>query len=233
MKRYQKQIQLPEFGVNGQEKLLNASVLIVGAGGLGVVVSSYLSSMGIGRIGICDFDSIEESNLHRQFLYTLEDIGRKKSTVLSNKLRLQNPGIQIVDFNVRLNPENVESIFETFQIICDCTDNLESRFLIDKFCKRGKKTLIHGAVSEWQGYLTVFYYKNKIGLSDVFHFEHFLKAESCSMNGINSPICGIIGSYMSNEVVKVIFELDQVIEGNLVYIDSLKNMFRILSLIKK
>jgi molybdopterin/thiamine biosynthesis adenylyltransferase len=223
---------LPEFGVNGQEKLMDTSVLIIGAGGLGVVVASYLSSMGIGRIGICDFDSIEESNLHRQFLYTPEDIGRKKSTVLSKKLKLQNPGIQLVDFNVRLNNENVESIFETFQIICDCTDNLDSRFLIDKFCKKGNKTLIHGAVSDWQGYLTVFHYKKDIGLSDAFHFEHFLKADSCTINGINSPVCGIIGSYMSNEVIKIILQLENVIEGELIYFNSLNNIFRTLSLIK-
>ena len=232
MKRYVQQMILPEIGVNGQDTLLNSSVLVVGAGGLGVVVASYLVSMGIGKVGICDFDLVGETNLHRQFLYTPDDIGQKKATVLAQKSKLQNPDVTINVIIEKIDETNVDKIALNYQIICDCTDQAECRILLDNYCQRHNKPLVHGAVSDWQGYLSVFHYKEKFGLKDLFDTADYLISQTCSIIGINSAICGIIGSYMANETIKVLLGLDNVLEGKLLYINSLKNIFRIIKLQK-
>ncbi len=230
MKRYQKQVILPEIGIEGQNKMANASVLIIGAGGLGVVVASYLAAMGIGSIGICDFDTIEESNLHRQFFYTPNEIGQKKATVLVTKLKQQNPTIRIKDFIQKVDEETILDIADEYQLICDCTDQGKSRISINNYCQKYEKTLIHGAVSDWQGYLTVFYHLKKVGLSDVFEFSDYLKSQSCTEIGVNSTVCGLIGSYMANETMKIILNLDNVLEGRILYINTLNNIFRVISI---
>ena len=230
MKRYQQQIILPEIGLEGQKTLSNASVLIIGAGGLGVVVASYLVSMGVGVIGICDFDKIEESNLHRQFSYTPNDIGQNKATILVQKLRQQNPNVLIEDIVIKIEENNIQKVAEKYHLICDCTDQPESRILIDIFCKKNKKPLVHGAVSGWQGYITVFHYKQGIGLNDLFDPTVYFNSQTCFLTGINSAICGLIGSYMVNETIKILLGLDNVIEGKLLYINSLNNIIRTIKI---
>jgi molybdopterin/thiamine biosynthesis adenylyltransferase len=229
-RRYDKQIILPEIGDKGQQKLSNAAVLIIGAGGLGVIVGSYLVAMGVGNIGICDFDRIEESNLHRQFYYTPDDIGEYKATAIAKKLRLQNPNTTIIDFIQNVDKGSILKIAEQYQFICDCTDQSISRIVINNYCAIHKKPLIHGAVSEWQGYITVFHYKIGLGLGDIFNFSDYLKSENCAQIGIISPVCGLIGSYMANETVKVILNLENVIEGKILYINTLNNLIRTIKI---
>ncbi|OYU83252.1 MAG: thiamine biosynthesis protein ThiF [Flavobacterium sp. BFFFF2] len=233
MKRYQRQMILSEIGVTGQQKLSTASVLVVGAGGLGVVVASYLVAMGIGHVGICDFDDIEESNLHRQFCYMPDDIGQKKATVLSKKLRVQNPAINITDFNQKVDKETISSIAENYQLICDCTDQGHVRMVINNYCAALKKPLVHGAVSNWEGYLTIFHYKKNFSLNDLFDFSDYLKIENCNEMGINSAVCGLIGSYMTNETLKIALNLDQVLEGKIMYINALNNQFKTFTIKKR
>ncbi len=228
MERYNKQIILPEFGIQGQKLISSSSVLIIGAGGLGSIVCSYLASMGVGKIGICDFDRVEESNLHRQFFYSPSDINAYKAEVLTTKLSLHNPNIEIFAIAEKLQKSNVSNLISDFEIICDCSDNVATRLLINKSCSSLSKILIHGAVSDWQGYLSVFHYQNKFSLTDLFDTIDFLKSESCDVVGINSPICGIIGSHMANEVIKVILNIDSVLEGTLLYINGLTNISKYL-----
>ncbi len=232
MKRYQQQILLPEIGITGQQNLSNASVLIIGAGGLGVVVASYLVSMGVGTIGICDFDKIEESNLHRQFCYTPAEIGQNKATVLSQKLREQNPNVLIEVYIFTIDENNIQTIAEKYKIICDCTDQSSSRILINNYCEKQKLPLIHGAVSEWQGYITVLHHKQNFGLDDIFDFREYFNCQTCSIVGVNSALCGLIGSFMVNETIKIILQLNHIFEGKILYINSLNNLIRTIKIKK-
>ncbi len=230
--RYQKQIILSEIGESGQQDLANASVLITGAGGLGVVVASYLVAMGVGNIGICDYDNVEVSNLHRQLFFTPSDIGKSKATVLAEKLSIQNPNIIINKICKKVDEKSILEIANNYQIICDCTDQGMSRTIINDYCAGHKKILIHGAVSDWQGYISVFHYLKGFSLKDIFDFTDYLKSQSCSETGIISPICGLIGSYMSTEAIKVILNLENVLEGKILYVNMLNNQIRKINLKK-
>lgn len=232
MKRYQQQLILPEIGIAGQQNISNASVLIVGAGGLGSMVGGYVAAMGVGNIGICDFDSVEESNLHRQFFYTPGDIGNNKAIILTQKLKMQNPGIIITSFNRRFNASGADDLFNNYEIICDCSDNVETRIALNDYSGNRNIPLIHGAVSGWQGYITVFNYKASFTYADLFSSEDLLNSQSCFNNGINSTICGIVGSYMANETLKIILSSDFVLEGKLLYINGLNNSMKLLKLKK-
>lgn len=230
MKRFQQQIILPEIGVDGQQKIFQASVLVVGAGGLGVVVCSYLVAMGIGKVGICDYDNVEESNLHRQFCYNPNDIGINKASVLAQKLKIQNPEIVINDFKIKIDELNIEEIAKDYQLICDCTDKGGIRMIINNYSEKHKKPLIHGAVSDWQGYITVFHYKKNIGLTDIFDSSEYFNIQNCTIIGVNSAVCGLIGSYMVNETIKIVLNLDNVLDGKLLYINTLNNFIRTIKL---
>ncbi|MFY8034374.1 MAG: HesA/MoeB/ThiF family protein [Flexibacteraceae bacterium] len=231
MSRYNQQLIVNEIGLLGQQKLSKAKVLIVGAGGLGTPVATYLAAMGVGEIGILDFDTIQESNLHRQFQYSVSDISLSKVEVLSKKLRDQNPTIQINELNVKLNSDNIESIIRTYEIICDCTDNATTRILIDKYCGRLSLPLVYAAVKEWEGYVTVLHGKSKISLSNIFTTEELLgTAESCSLAGIVSPVCGIIGSIQATEVIKLILSIPSELDGGLYYYNALTSQSRMLKL---
>jgi len=230
--RYQKQIILPEIGESGQQKLANASVLIAGAGGLGVIVASYLVAMGVGNIGICDFDNVEVSNLHRQLVFTPSDIGKSKASLLAKKLRLQNPNITINSMEKKVEKNSITEIANNYQIICDCTDQVISRTVINDYCAEYNKILVHGAVSDWQGYITVFHYLNGFSLKDIFDFNDYLKNQTCSEIGVISSICGLIGSYMTNETIKVILNLEGVLEGKILYVNMLNNQIREINIKK-
>lgn len=231
--RYQKQIILSEIGESGQQHLANASVLIIGAGGLGVVVASYLVAMGVGNIGICDYDNIEVSNLHRQLFFTPSDIGKSKAIVLAEKLRLQNPDITINNIRKKVDKNSILQIANNYQIICDCTDQGMSRIIINDYCDNHKKILVHGAVSDWQGYITVFHYLKGFSLKDIFDFSDYLKSQTCSEVGIISPVCGLVGSYMTNETIKVILNIDHVLEGKILYVNMLNNQIRKINIKKQ
>lgn len=232
MKRYQQQMILPEIGENGQLKLGVSSVLIVGAGGLGTVVATYLASMGVGKIGVIDFDVVDETNLHRQFLYNESEIGQNKATVLTNKLKTQNTQIKIYSLVERLTNENFTAVGSHYSIVCDCSDNLQTRVLLDKQCGLSKIPLVHGAVAKWEGYVTLFHHKNQFEYQHLFDVKTLLQAENCSVNGISSPICGIIGSAMANECLKIMLAITSNLDGGLFYADGLNNVFKVLKLKK-
>ncbi len=233
MKRYSQQMLLPEIGTVGQEHISKAHVLVIGAGGLGTVVATYLTAMGIGKVGIVDFDEVDETNLHRQFLYTPADVGQKKAKVLAGKLTVQNNRIEVIPIEEKINNENFTNIVSGYKIVCDCSDNLNTRLVLDKQCGLYDIPLVHGAVSDWQGYVTLFHYRNKFKYHDLFDMKTLLKNDSCSLNGVNSSICGIIGSIMTNEIMKMVLNLDSNLDGGLLYVNGLKNDFKLLKLKKK
>ena len=160
--RYQRQIVLKEFGVFAQEKLLQSKVLVVGAGGLGCPASQYLAAAGIGTLGIVDDDIVSLTNLHRQVLYTANDIGFSKVDVAADRLKQLNGEINIVAYNKRLTNKNALAIIEAYEIVIDCTDNFSSRYMINDACVLLNKPLIYAAISKFEGQVAVFNVKNTL-----------------------------------------------------------------------
>ncbi len=228
MSRYVQQEIVPEIGKIGQSKLKQAKVLIVGAGGLGTPVSAYLSAIGVGKIGIIDGDKIEISNLNRQFFFDENQIGLFKVDVIIDKLKNQNPEIEFINFNFFITNENIEKIILDFDIICDCSDNLETRLLLDKSCSKYRKPLVYAAVKDWEGYITILHHKKSICLNDVFPAEELFKNEiiNCSNSGIVNTTCGIAGSIQANEVIKIVLDLDNQLDGEILCFNSFNIIFR-------
>lgn len=230
--RYLQQGLVNEVGIEGQRRLSGAKVLIAGAGGLGTPVATYLAAMGIGTIGIADFDIVQETNLHRQFNYTPKDIGKLKTEVLSSRLRTQNPEVTINCHEEKLGLENVSDILGKYDLICDCTDNVNTRILLDKTCKKLNKKLVYAAVRGWQGYVSILHGKAEISLTDIFSESELLfeSQNNCSVSGVISTVCGIIGTHQANEALKIVLGLQSNLDGAIFSYDGLTNQSRTLRL---
>lgn len=226
LKRYNRQMILPELGLQGQEKLKSAKVLMIGAGGLGCPVLQYLAAAGVGEIGIIDDDVVEETNLHRQVLFYHEDIGLKKAEVIEQKLKKLNPFITIKSFVERLNIENAPSIFMNYDLIIDGSDNFATRYLANDTCIDLNKTLVFGSVFKFEGQVSVFNYQNGPQYRDIFP-EAPLKDQvpSCGEVGVIGVLPGIIGTFMANEAIKVITGIGEVLSGKLLTFNALDASF--------
>lgn len=222
LKRYQRQIILPEFGMDGQEKLKKARVLMVGAGGLGCPVLQYLVAAGIGFIGIVDDDMVDETNLHRQILYTTGDIGRNKSQVAVEKLGILNPHAKFTAYPVRLNVENAEDIFRTYDLIIDGSDNFPTRYLVNDICAELKIPLVFGSLFKFEGQVSVFNFQGGPDYRSIFpEAPAANEMPNCAEIGVIGVLPGIIGCYMANEAIKLICEIGEVLSGKLLCINAL------------
>ena len=163
--RYSCQLALPGFNEATQQQLQNAKVLIVGAGGLGCPAAQYLVATGIGTIGIADFDTVSTSNLHRQVLYTPEETGLKKVVIACKKLQQQNPGITLIPHDVKITSENVMEVIMPYDIVLDCTDNFETKYLLNDACVLTGKPLVYGAIYQYEGQVAVWNILNDDGSS--------------------------------------------------------------------
>lgn len=201
--RFSNQIRLPEVGISGQEAIKNSKVLIVGLGGLGCPSAQYLAAAGIGQIGLVDPDLVEESNLHRQILYTLKDLGKPKVEVAALALKSISPSSNILCYNETLNLSNADKILNNYDIVVDCTDNFEAKFLLNDLCLEKKKTLISASATGFEANLMVV--KND-GPCLRCVYPHALSADigNCSLTGILGPFLGIVGSWQAAETLKVI-----------------------------
>ena len=224
--RFEKQIILKKVGLAGQKKIFASSVLIVGMGGLGCPLLYYLSASGVGRIGIVDFDKVEISNLNRQSLFSLKDLGKLKVTQAKKVINTINKKIKIITFNKKLDKKNIKKIFGSFEIICDGTDNYETRFLINDYCKKYKKILISSAISKFDGQLMKFNFKKKGPCFRCFMPEAPDFENNCQIDGIFSPVAGIMGSLQANEVLKTILNSKYKNKKNMIIFDALKTEFR-------
>ena len=234
--RYARQIILKKIGIIGQKKLAKSKVLIVGAGGLGSPVAIYLAAIGIGKIGIIDYDKVEISNLARQIIFTSKDINKKKSTTAINKLKQINPSIKFESFNIKLNKKNIHIIAKHFDIIVDGSDNFRTRFLINDYCLKKKKILISGAISKFEGHAYTFNFsKKKSPCLRCFipEMPNNLDVDSCEYDGILGSLAGIVGSIQANEVVKEILKIGESLCGYILVIDGLKLTFRKVKLNKR
>ncbi|MBA4321350.1 MAG: adenylyltransferase [Odoribacter sp.] len=217
VRRYTKQIMIPEIGLEGQEKLKNASVLVVGAGGLGCPVLQYLAAAGIGKIGIVEFDKVDESNLQRQVLYGSLDVGKLKAIIAKNWLEHLNSLVEFEIFNLRLDSSNAIGIIKQFDIIVDATDNYEVRYIINDSCVILNKPMVHGAIFKFEGQVSVF---NLNGGPTYRCFNHYEKRIDYKNPrpadvGLMGVLPGITGTIMANEVIKIITGAGMVLSGKL------------------
>ena len=234
--RYSRQIILKKIGVVGQKKLLKSNVLIVGAGGLGSPISIYLAALGIGKIGIIDKDSVEISNLSRQIIFSTNDLKKRKSTIAINKLRKINPDIKLNSFNKRLTKKNINQIAKNFDLIVDGSDNFRTRFLINDYCLKNRKTLVSGAISKFDGQVYTFNFsKKKSPCLRCFipKMPTNPDVDNCEYEGVLGSLAGIIGTIQANEVVKEILEIGDTLCGYILIIDALKLTFRKVKLNKR
>jgi len=217
-KRYQKQVMVDDIGINGQIKIKQSKVAVIGAGGLGCPVLQYLTSVGVGTIGVIDFDTVEESNLHRQVLYSNEDIGKLKVEVASKKLSEQNPFIKLISHNTLLNEENAESILSNYDIVIDGCDNFITRYVVNEICVKLNKPLIYGSILGNEGQLAVFNYRGSKNLRDIFpEPPNSEDVPSCSENGVLGTVPAIIGSMMAQETINTILEKPSLVNSLLIY----------------
>ncbi len=220
--RYSRHILLDKVGLQGQEKLKSAKVLVVGAGGLGCPVLQYLTAVGVGTIGIIDFDKVDETNLQRQILFTTHDIGKNKALAAKEHLELLNPFITIQSYTERLTNQNALELFHDFDIIVDGTDNFSTRYLVNDACVITDKPLVYGSIYKFEGQVSVFNYKN--GPTYRCLFPEPPKAGSvpnCSQIGVIGVLPGLIGTQQANEVIKIILEIGSVLSGKLMIYDAL------------
>ena len=226
---------IPEIGLIGQEKIKKARVVVIGAGGLGCPVLQYLVAAGVGKIGIVEFDIVDESNLHRQVLYGSDDVGKLKSIIAKDRLARLNPLVDIEVFNLRLEQSNASGILKNYDLAVDATDNLESRYTINDACVTLEKPMVHGATYKYEGAVTVFNYNdgpdyrsyNPLIINDNF------KNPLPSQTGLFGVLPGIIGTYMANEVIKVITGTGEILSGKILLINILDNTFKIFAVNKR
>jgi adenylyltransferase/sulfurtransferase len=218
--RYSRQIILPEVGIDGQQKIAAAKALVIGAGGLGCPVIQYLASAGIGTLGIIDHDIVDESNLARQPLYIIEDIGKPKAEVAAGKAGQLNPAITIKYWAEKLTETNAQAIVSNFDIVVDCSDNFATRYIVNDTCVSMKKPWVFAAIEGWEGQLSVFNYKGGPVYRDIFPEEPENTAD-CNTIGVIATLPAVMGSLQANEALKCILNSDGVLSGRLMIFDLL------------
>ncbi|MBN2165290.1 MAG: HesA/MoeB/ThiF family protein [Marinilabiliaceae bacterium] len=224
MNRYSRHLLVEGFNTEHQEKLKNAKVLVVGAGGLGSSVLYYLSAAGIGTIGIIDFDIISESNLNRQILYSPNQLGKSKAEEACLKIKEFAPQCNLKIFNEQLSYDNADSIIGQFDIIADGTDNIATRYIIDRVCEKLQKPYIYASAEQLGGQLSVFHLNGKGSYRSLFPDESELPANP---PGIIGAAAGIIGSYEALEIIKIITGIGTNLSGKLMIIDALHHQHQL------
>jgi len=233
--RYSCQLALPGFTEAIQQKLQNAKVLIVGAGGLGCPASLYLAASGVGTIGIADYDVISVSNLHRQVLYTNNEVGLKKSITACNKLQQQNPAIRLVPIDEKITARNVMEVMQPYDIILDCTDNFDTKYLLNDACVLSGKVMVYGAIYQYEGQLAVFNLLNEDGtrspnFRDIFPGVNAAQIPNCAEGGVMPALAGIIGCMQANEVIKYFTGQGELLAGKIMMFDVRNLQSRIIKL---
>src|SRR4051812_48669941 len=225
--RYQRHTLLPEIDIEGQLKLLDSKVLLLGAGGLGSPAALYLAAAGVGTIGIIDMDVVDESNLQRQILHNLERIGERKVDSAKKTLSLINPDVNVVTYDVRLGADNVMDILQGYDVIVDGTDNFPTRYLVNDASVKLGIPVVHGSIFRFEGMVTVFDPKRGPTYRDMVPEPPPAElAPSCAEAGVLGVLPGIIGSLQAIEAIKLILDLGDPLIGRLLAYDSLEQTFR-------
>lgn len=224
LRRYNRHIIIPGIGREGQLSIKKSSVLVIGAGGLGCPVLQYLTAAGVGRIGLMEYDMVSETNLPRQILYGAADIGKLKSIISKQRLNIINDKVDITVMNIRFSEENALKTVSDYDIIVDATDNYESRYAINDACALADKPMVHGAIYQFEGQVSVFNYRGGPSYrcynpQDNTEYKNPLPSET----GMINILPGIAGSYMANEVIKIILQLGNILSGEVLIFNILTN----------
>ncbi len=223
--RYKRHLTLSKIGFKGQLKLKRSSVVCIGAGGLGSSVLLYLAAAGIGRIGIVDNDQVETSNLQRQIIHETNTVGNLKIDSAQERIKKLNPNIEVVTFAKRINSNNILDIIKKFDIVCDCSDNFGTRYLINDACLILNKALVFGSVQGFEGQISVFNLKkNSPNLRDLLpESPSKNNVPSCEEFGVVGVSTGLIGVLQANEIIKIILKKGEILDGKIM-IFNLLNM---------
>ena len=236
VERFSRQIVLKDIGILGQKKILSSKVLIIGAGGLGSPVAEFLSRAGIGSLGIIDDDKVSLSNLHRQSLYNTSDIGKFKVKIAKDKIKKINPSTKVTIYKIRLSINNFKKIINNYDYIVDGSDNFKTKFLLNDFCLKFKKTLVTGAISKFDGHIFTFNFKNKkLPCLRCFFQESNISDDllNCESEGILGTVAGIVGTIQANEVIKKILNIGTGLDGYIFILNLLHLNFRKVKLKKR
>ncbi len=225
--RYSRHLLLPEVGEEGQRKLLDAKVLLLGAGGLGSPAALYLAAAGVGTLGIIDMDVVDESNLQRQILHNLERVGERKVDSARKTLTAMNPDLEVLTFDTRLGADNIMEILSGFDVVIDGADNFPSRYLLNDASVKLGIPVVHGSIFRFEGQVTVFDPLNGPTYRDLLPEPPPPElAPSCAEAGVLGVLPGIVGSIQALEAIKLILELGDSLRGRLVAFDALEMSFR-------
>ena len=235
IEKFSRQIVLKDIGVLGQKKIIKAKVLIVGMGGLGCPAAEYLTRAGIGSLGIIDSDNVDLSNIHRQSLFNSEDLKKSKVLAAKKKLKKINPKTDINCYKIKLNKKNCLNIIKKYDFVIDGSDNFETKFLINDFCKKFKKFLVTGAISKFDGHIFTFNFKKKETpcIRNFFQEEEvFDNTLNCEYEGVLGTVAGIVGIFQANEILKKILSIGKDLNGYILILDLLNLNFRKVKLNK-
>ena len=233
IERYSRHIILPEVGGAGQQKMLEARVLLLGAGGLGSPAAYYLAAAGIGNLGIVDFDQVDLSNLQRQIIHSTERIGMLKTESAKKTIQALNPDVNVTLYNEKIDSSNILSIIKDYDYVVDGSDNFPTRYLVNDACVMENKTLIHGSIYRFEGQVTVFK-PNSGPCYRCLYPEPPPPGMSpnCQEGGVLGVLAGIVGNLQVVEVLKLILGIGEPLVGKLLIYDALKTEFRNLNLRK-
>lgn len=227
IQRYSRQIILPEIGGQGQQKLLQARVLIVGTGGLGSPCAFYLAAAGVGTLGLVDSDVVDLSNLQRQILHTTDRVGRAKTASAAQTLRALNPDVKIVTHQMRVGVENVAELVGAYDVVVDAVDNFPARFLVNDACVMAGKPLVEAGVLRWDGMVMTIMPRQGPCYRCVFPAPPPPgSVPSCQEAGVMGTVPGMMGLVQANEVIKIILGQGKLLAGRLLLFDALHTSFR-------
>jgi len=227
IERYSRQILLPNVGGKGQEKLLNAKVLIIGAGGLGSPAALYLASAGIGTLGIVDSDKVELNNLQRQIVHSVNTVGMLKAESAKDRLNAINPDVKVIPYNIRLTSANIMDIIKGYDMVVDGSDNFPTRYLVNDACVFSNKPLSHGGIFRFDGQaITILPHKSACYRCLFSEPPPAGLVPSCQEAGILGAVAGIIGVIQANEVLKYVLEIGGLLAGKLLVFNALDSFFR-------
>lgn len=218
-KRYLRQTILPDIGAEGQQRLAESSVLIVGLGGLGAPVAAYLTGAGIGRIGLCDADTVSKSNLQRQILYSEAQTGMPKTEAACERLKSMSAHTIFNLHSEGLTSENAVSLVGGYDLVVDCCDNYPTRYLIDDTCRAAGKTWVYGAIGEYAGQVTVFGGNAALHYADIYPDREAMCAQPRRVQGVLGPVPGTIGAIQASEAIKLLAGFGHALDGRMFVLD--------------
>lgn len=229
--RYNRQIILPEFGIEAQEKLKNASVLIIGVGGLGSVSSTYIVASGIGKLGLVDIDTVSVSNLQRQVLYRQDEVGKSKVLLAKQSLERLNQNTEIIAYNQYFDKDNAIDIIKDYDVIIDGTDNFKARYLINDVCVGLGKPFVYASIGDYFGQVSVFNLtENSCNYRDLFPDYNTLKNKENTNKGVMGVLPSIAASIQTNEAIKIITNTGDILNNKILSFNILNNEFNTLKL---